>query len=111
MTKSLLLSLAVAAFAVVAGAQEFPSEPHEFIIAKMAAAEGRYDDALSRLDRIIEKTPNDSVLRFERAMILIDAGRLERAESEMRTVVTASPDFFDAQRVLGRLLLDRAGTD
>jgi tetratricopeptide (TPR) repeat protein len=44
-------------------------------------------------------------------MILIDAGRPSLAEAELRKVATAHPDFFDAQRVLGRLLLDRAGND
>src|SRR5207247_1384610 len=44
-------------------------------------------------------------------MILIDAGRPSLAEAELRKVAAAHPDFFDAQRVLGRLLLDRAGND
>ncbi|HEY6843663.1 MAG TPA: tetratricopeptide repeat protein, partial [Thermoanaerobaculia bacterium] len=55
--------------------------------------------------------PNDPLLQFERAMILIDASRLDAAEADLRKVVAARPDFYDAQRVLGRLLLDRAGND
>jgi tetratricopeptide (TPR) repeat protein len=51
------------------------------------------------------------VLQFERAMILIDASRPDAAETALRDVATSRPDFYDAQRVLGRLLLDRAGSD
>src|SRR5205823_5962547 len=50
-------------------------------------------------------------VRFERAMILIDASRIDAAEKELRAVTTERPDFYDAQRVLGRLILDRAGQD
>ena len=112
--------LAVAAvMATTAGAQQsspaaadaFPSEPYEFILAKLAADDGHYDEAVSLIDKIIAKNPENAVLVYERAMIQVDAGRLDRAEADLRTAVTLRPDFFDAQRVLGRILLDRAGTD
>lgn len=96
---------------VVGGAQEYPNEPYQFLLAKLAAGEARYDDALAHLDKVLAKSPDNPVLRYERAMILIDAGRPERAESELRAVVTQNPDFYDANRVLGRLLLDRGGSD
>jgi tetratricopeptide (TPR) repeat protein len=51
------------------------------------------------------------VLLYERAMILVDASRIDKAEAELRKVVTIKPDFYDAQRILGRILLDRAGSD
>lgn len=108
--KSFLL-LFVLSFSVAAVAQETAGEPYEFILAKLAAEEGRFDEALSRLDKVIEKEPANPVLHYERAMILIDAGRIDRAETELRTVTTSTPNFYEAQRVLGRLLLDRAGTD
>jgi tetratricopeptide (TPR) repeat protein len=111
MTRSSLILLAVLTFSAVAGAQEFPPEPHEFLLAKLAAGEGRYEEALSRIDRVVSKNPGDPVLLYERAMILIDAGRIERAEADLRSVVQKNPDFYDANRVLGRILLDRAGAD
>jgi predicted Zn-dependent protease len=110
-TKSLLLLLAVLVFGAVAQAQEFPEEPHEFLLAKLAAEEGRYDEALSRIDRVIARNPGNPTLMYERAMMLIDAGKVERAGVELREVVTTSPGFYDANRVLGRLLLDQAGAD
>ena len=89
----------------------FPPEPYDFMMAKAAAEEGRYDEALSRIERVIDKTPRDPVLLFERAMILIDSGRIERAEAELRRLTDTYPEFYDAQRVYGRILLDRAGND
>jgi predicted Zn-dependent protease len=109
MLKSLCLG-AVLSFAAALGAQE-PTNEYEFLLAKLATAEGRYDEALQRFDRLIAKNPKDPVLLYERAMLLIDAGRIDRATQELRAVSDAHPEFFDAHRVLGRLLLDRAAGD
>jgi len=110
--KKWILLLAVAfAFSATAPAQETSDDPYEFILAKLAAADSRYDEALSRIDKVIAHNPDNATLQFERAMILIDASRLDPAEAALRKVTTSRPDFYDAQRVLGRLLLDRAGTD
>ena len=111
MTKYGLLLLALLSFGAGVKAQDFPNEPYEFILAKLAAAEGRYDEALEHINGVIQKSPNDPVLLYERAMMYIDAGRVDRAESELRAVTEKNPDFYDAQRVLGRLLLDRSGGD
>lgn len=107
---SLLLFVALV-FSATAPAQEFSDDPYEFILAKLAAQDSRYDEAISRMDKLVARNPENSVLQFERAMILVDASRLDAAESALRVVITSRPDFYDAQRVLGRLLLDRAGTD
>ena len=107
---SLLLFVALV-FSATAPAQEFSDDPYEFILAKLAAQDSRYDEAIARMDKLVARNPENSVLQFERAMILVDASRLDAAESALRAVTTSRPDFYDAQRVLGRLLLDRAGTD
>src|SRR5688500_1178153 len=80
---SLLLLLAILSISTATAAQEFPTEPHEFLLAKLAAEEGRYDEALNRLDKVIARNPADEVLLYERAMILLDAGRIDRAETEL----------------------------
>jgi tetratricopeptide (TPR) repeat protein len=111
MKKFALVLLLVLSFSAVAGAQEFPNEPYEFLLGKLAAASGDFDEALRHLDRAIGKNASDPVLMYERAMIYIDAGRVDRAESELRAVLAKSPDFYDANRVLGRVLLDRSNGD
>jgi predicted Zn-dependent protease len=112
MLKSLCLAAVLSFSAVYTGsasAQELPNEPYEFLSAKLASNEGRYDEALLRFDKLIAKNPKDPVLLYERAMVLVDAGRVDRAIQELRAVADAHPDFYDPHRVLGRLLLDRAG--
>src|SRR5688572_33464038 len=95
--KILMFALMLTAAAGAAPAQDFPTEPYDFMMAKLAAEEGRYDEALTRIDRVLTRNPDDPVLMYERAMILLDAGRVERAESELRRLVTIQPEFFDAQ--------------
>jgi tetratricopeptide (TPR) repeat protein len=111
MKKCALILLTVPSFTASAGAQQFPNESYEFLMAKLAADEGRYDEALNRIDRVIAKAPDDPVLRYERAMMLVDAGKVDRAESELRALLQKQPEFYDANRVLGRILLDRGTTD
>jgi tetratricopeptide (TPR) repeat protein len=106
-----LLPILVILIATAAAAEELGEGTYDFVLAKNAASEGRYDEALDRIDRVIDRNSGNPVLLYERAMIYIDSGRLDRAESELRRLVAANPDFYDAHRVLGRLLLDRAGTD
>jgi tetratricopeptide (TPR) repeat protein len=112
MKTCVLMLLALSAFSLPAVAQEpAADDSYEFILAKLAADDGRFDDALSRLDKLVAKTPQNAVLLYERALILIDASKIDAAEAELRKVVTIQPNFYDAERVLGRVLLDRAGTD
>ena len=110
-TMKMMLVAAALCIATAAGAQEPPSDSYEFILAKMAASEARFDDALNILDKVIQRNPNNAILRFERATVLIDAGRMDQAEAELRKVVATTPDLYDAQRVLGRMLVERAGND
>jgi tetratricopeptide (TPR) repeat protein len=111
MKKLAVLLLALCGLSVAAAAQEYSDDPYEFILAKLAADDGRFDEALMRLDKLTQKNPDSAVLRFERAMIMLDASRNDQAEAELRKVVTLQPNFYDAERILGRLLLDRSGGD
>jgi len=111
MKKFLLMVAATLVFSTTAHAQESSEDPYEFILAKLAAQDARYDEAISRIDKIVARNAGNAVLQFERAMILIDASRPDAAEAALRAVTTSRPEFYDAQRVLGRLLLDRAGSD
>lgn len=113
MNRLVVICCLVVAFSSFAYGQQPPAtptpspDPYEFILAKLAADDGRFDEALSRIDKVIDDNPNYPVLLYERALILVDSGKLDRAESELKKLVTAHPDFYDAQRLLGRLLFDR----
>ncbi len=111
MKRLAILVVAVLPFLPNAAAQDTSSGPYEFILAKLAAADGKYDQALSLMDKVVQANPKNQVVLFERAMILVDAGKIDRAETELRSLVAAHPEFYDAQRALGRVLLDRAGND
>jgi putative PEP-CTERM system TPR-repeat lipoprotein len=111
MKNLLLLTAGALLMAGAAPAQEFRTEPSQFMEAKLAASEGHFDQALSLIDKVIATNPGDPVLLFERASMLLDAGKVDRGETELRKVVTLKPDFYDAQRLLGRMMLDRAGND
>ena len=68
MKKSALLLLALLASAFAARPRRStPDDPYEFILAKLAAEDGRFDEALSRIDKIIAKNPQNPVLLYERA--------------------------------------------
>lgn len=111
MKKLPILLLLLVFIATAAGAQEVADDSYQFILAKLAAEDGRFDEALASMDKLIAHHPDDVVLQYERGMMLIDAGKIDQAETAMRKVVAAKPDFYDAQRVLGRIIIDRAGTD
>src|SRR5512133_928215 len=79
MKKLLLAVAAVLWFAATAVAQpapqgRAPEGPYDFILARLAAAEGRFDDALKLMDVVIARNPGNTVLLYERASILMEAG-------------------------------------
>ncbi|MGK2856769.1 MAG: tetratricopeptide repeat protein [Thermoanaerobaculia bacterium] len=91
-------------FAVAA--QETPDEMYGFLAARMAAERGEFSRALDLIGEVIEKNPTDPVLRYERAEIYATAAKLDKAITELREVVKLSPKFYEAQRLLGRILID-----
>lgn len=102
--------LALAAAAAGAAPALSPSSPAlDYMLARLSANSGDFETALPLMDRLVAREPNDPVLLFERARMLVDAQRLPRAESELRKLVALAPDFYDANRLLGRLLVDRSG--
>ena len=109
-----LLVLLLVLLPVTAGAQSSAvnsDDSYDFILAKLAAEDGRFDEALAKVDKLVAKNPDNVTLQYERAMILVDAARIDDAEAALRKVVAAKSDFYDAQRMLGRIIIDRAGSD
>jgi len=109
MLRSVLGFLLVALLVPGAKGQENLSLPYEFVLAKLAAEGGRFDEAIRHIDRVVESDPRNIILLYERASILLEASKIDRAESELRKLVTIEPKFYDGRRMLGRLLLDRSG--
>ncbi|MCM2314842.1 MAG: tetratricopeptide repeat protein [Thermoanaerobaculia bacterium] len=103
---ALLLSTTLAA-----GAQETSDEMYGFLAARLAAERGEFSRALDLIDELIGKNPADPVLRFERAEIYASAAKLDKAIAELREVVKLSPTFYEAHRLLGRILIDTSGGD
>lgn len=112
MMKNAACFLLLVALAIPAGAQErFSEGPWEFMVAKFAADEGDFDRALRLIDKVLASDPKNPVVRFERASILLDAGRIRDGEKELRRLTEAEPAFYDAHRLLGRVLLDESRLD
>lgn len=96
---------------LVAGAQETSDEMYGFLAARLAAERGEFSRALDLIGELIDKNPADPVLRFERAQIYASAAKLDKAIAELREVVKLSPTFYEAHRLLGRILIDTSGGD
>src|ERR1041384_6701527 len=90
-----LLVLLLVLLPVTAGAQSpavNSDDSYELILAKLAAEDGRFDEALAKIDKLVAKSPDNVTLQYERAMILVDAGRVDDAEAALRKVVAAKAD-------------------
>lgn len=109
--KRLFAVATLALTTLFAGAQETPSEMYGFMAARLAAERGEFSRALDLIDEVIQKNPGDPVLRYERAEIYASAAKLDKAIAELREVVKLSPTFYEAQRLLGRILIDTSGGD
>ncbi|MFA6955982.1 MAG: tetratricopeptide repeat protein [Thermoanaerobaculia bacterium] len=85
---------------------ENPSDMYAFMEARLAAEDGDYSRALDLMGELIDKKPNDEVLRYERSDIYASAAKLDKAIAELREAVRLNPKFYEAERLLGRLLVD-----
>src|SRR5204862_121142 len=104
---------ALLSFGAAALAQDFPSEPYDFLSAKLAAEEGRYDEALDKINAVIAKNPKDPVLLYERAIMqLIEIYQQEnewhKAAELLQPLIDEDPLNADLQRQQGFFYL-RAG--
>jgi predicted Zn-dependent protease len=114
MTIRIILCCTLLAFTTGLGAQPRESEslaPYDFMVAKLAAEQGDFEQALRLIDRVVEKEPNNPVVLFERATILLESGRGGDAERELKRLVALHPDFYDAVRLLGRVVLEGSRGD
>jgi tetratricopeptide (TPR) repeat protein len=62
---------------------------------------GQEDEALTVLQRAIDREPNNTLLWYERALIESRAGKREQAIEHLRMALQLKSDFADAQNNLG----------
>ena len=101
MKKLLLLTVLVLAFAVNGFAELNSADAYEFLLAKMAAQNNDFGQALKRFDGLIARNPGDPVLLFERAQTLLESGRFDRGVTELRKMVEEHPGLLAARTALG----------
>lgn len=79
----------------------------EFERATAAAAAGRREEALARLNKAVEIFPDYLMARNDLGVQLMDAGRLDEAAAHLRHAVRVGPKAFNPQLNLGILLVRR----
>lgn len=74
--------------------------------AQMLQAAGRKEEALQLLNEALTILPEDTSLRYGRALLAVTMGQLELAESDLRQVISVQPDNAAAINALGYTLAD-----
>jgi pentatricopeptide repeat protein len=82
-----------------------------FLAARMAVADGRFQDALGLYRKVLKTTPSDPVVHLEYALLLRDLNVIDQATAEAREAVRLDPDLAEARRLLGGLELAAAEKD
>jgi tetratricopeptide (TPR) repeat protein len=68
---------------------------------------GKYGEALNFFADKLEKMPDDTALRYARALVAEKANKLELAESDLRAIIEREPSNAQALNALGYTLADR----
>jgi len=77
-----------------------PTALYEAAVADRLA--GRNEEAIEKLDRVLQARPGDVDARLNRGLALLAMNRSVEAESDFRTVLDVSPDYVDARIGLAR---------
>ena len=101
MKMMLALVAAAVSFAapIQAQVQEFPSEPYDFIVAKLAAEDQRYDEALTLIDKVIAKNPVHYGATYQLAKTLDLMGQRDQATPLWRKVLAMATQYRDANTI------------
>lgn len=79
-----------------------------FLRGRLAAENEQFDEALGIFDDLTRRHDDNPVLHYERARVLANLRRFGNAESALRKAIELDPAFYDARKLLGRMLLDRS---
>lgn len=107
-TLPLLLTLTVCLGVASTATAADGTDSWKFLQARLAAAEGDFDRGITLMDELVRANPDDPYAAYERAEMLLEAGRTDRAVAELRRTAARFPELYEAQRLLGRILLDQA---
>jgi tetratricopeptide (TPR) repeat protein len=88
------------------------SHPQEIVRLILAEGElltvaGRHADAYALYDQALARQPDNSDLRYARALVAEHLDRLDVAESDLRAILDKEPDNVHALNALGYTLADR----
>jgi tetratricopeptide (TPR) repeat protein len=76
-----------------------------YLRARTAVADGQYREALDLYRKVIERMPDDAVIRFEYAQLLRDLNVQDEAVRQAREAIRIDPNMPEAHRLLGSLEL------
>lgn len=82
-----------------------------YLRARGAVGEGQYREALELYRKVIERVPDDAVVRYEYAQLLRDLNVADEAIRQAREAVRIDPKMAEAHRLLGTLELAAAEKD
>lgn len=82
-----------------------------YLRARSAVADGQYREGLDLYRKVIEKIPNDGVVRYEYAQLLRDLNVQDEAVKQAREAIRIEPKMAEAHRLLGTLEVAAAEKD
>ena len=105
------LAMALALFPAAVGAASEEHAPYEFVLAKLLAAEGAWQEAVERFDTAAELAPDDPYLRLDYSGFLMQIGRRAGALEQAREALRLAPDEPEALAAFARAQLAVADGD
>ncbi len=110
------LGFLIAALSIAAADATLASDPlaqsrREFLAARSALGDGRYQDALALYRKVLEIIPADPIVHLEYAQLLRDLNVPDEATRQAREAVRLDPNLAEARRLLGTLELAAADKD
>ena len=85
--------------------------PYEFVLAKLLAADGAWQEAVEQFDSAVELAPDDPYLRLDYAGFLLQIGRRGKALEQATEARRLAPEDPDALSVFARAQLSVADGD
>ncbi len=105
------LTLALALLPAAVAAAPVKNAPYEFVLAKLLAAEGSWQEAVDRFESAVGMAPEDPYLRLDYAGFLLQIGRRGKALEQASEARRLAPEDPEALSVFARAQLAVADGD